>query len=224
MSLSGSNFERFYTFRGSPEQASYPIGPLMQARDGFLYGTTYGNPGSSVTLGGSVFRVIPGGIEVLSTGGLNNHITAGLTEGSDGALYSASFGSPRWPPELFQNAGSVFKITPGGVKRVLHAFDSNLTEGIRPVSAPIEASDGNFYGTTHRYGNDTPLTARGSIYRVTPAGDFATLKALTYAEGAHPSGKLLQALDGAIYGVSYMGGAGDCGVIFRFTTPVISHP
>ena len=43
--------------------------------------------------------------------------------------------------------GTVFKLTPAGVRTTLHDFDYG-TEGCNPVAALIQDSDGNFYGTT----------------------------------------------------------------------------
>jgi uncharacterized repeat protein (TIGR03803 family) len=147
---------------------------------------------------------------LLSSGGQDNHITAGLTEANNGTFYSTSFGThlPFGP-----QVGSVFKITPVGVKTLLHTF--TLDEGFRPFNAPIEASDGHFYGTTLYGGSGSS----GSIYRVSPTGSFTTLKVFNRVDGAYPAARLLQASDGAVYGIASLGGPGDCGVIFRITIP-----
>lgn len=208
MSFSGS-FVSYHSFTLSgPNSPVYPVGPLLQARDGSLYGTGYGFNDVGAYAGGSVFKVTPRGVVVLNSGFTSDHITAGLTEASDGNFYSASFGAHT---DAFN--GSVFKTTPQGVRTVLHNFDF-LREGTRPFNAPIEASDGNFYGTTNRQ-----LRATGSVYQLTPGGVFTTLKVLSEVDGGQPAAKLLQASDGAVYGAAYSGGSGGCGLVFRFAIP-----
>lgn len=55
---------------------------------------------------------------------------------------------------------------------VLHALDA--AEGF-PISILVEASDGNFYGTTE-YGGPGGSN-NGTIFQVTPGGVFTTLHA-----------------------------------------------
>jgi uncharacterized repeat protein (TIGR03803 family) len=44
----------------------------------------------------------------------------------------------------------VFKITAAGTLTTLHGFDG--TDGGNPFDTPVQATDGNFYGTTHEGG------------------------------------------------------------------------
>ena len=59
---------------------------------------------------------------------------------------------------------------------ILHDF------GARAGAALIEASDGNFYGTTRRGGDD-----RGTVFRMHPSGRVTTLHFFTCADGSEPS-------------------------------------
>ena len=58
--------------------------------------------------------------------------------------------------------GTVFKITPEGTLTTLYSLGSQSTDGVYPVTALIQATDGNLYGTTsaggcqlQRYGLQT---------------------------------------------------------------------
>src|SRR6516225_6537539 len=65
-----------------------------------------------------------------------------LVQGSDGNLYGTT------PLGGAHAQGTVFRITSSGAITVLHSFNSFLSEGAVPVAGLIQASDGNFYGTT----------------------------------------------------------------------------
>jgi uncharacterized repeat protein (TIGR03803 family) len=113
----------------------------------------------------------------------------------------------------------VFKITPTGTLTTLHSFDCTNRfgpEGCFPVAGLIQASDGNFYGTT-RFGG---AAGRGTVFRITPAGAFTTLRSFDCAtEGCGPNASLLQASDGNFYGTTEFGGAAGGGTIFKITLP-----
>ena len=46
--------------------------------------------------------------------------------------------------------GTVFKITPSGTLTTLYSFD--VTDGADPDAGLVQATDGNFYGTTTQGG------------------------------------------------------------------------
>lgn len=104
----------------------------------------------------------------------------------------------------------------------LHTFGVATTDGFQPNGPPLEASDGNFYGTTRNGGANTcrPLLPQpcGVIYRVTPSGtetvlyQFGTIK----DDGYSALSALIQGPDGALYGTTSNGGTfGGGGTIFR---------
>ena len=76
----------------------------------------------------------------------------------------------------------------------------------------------NFYGTTFNGGaNDA-----GIIFSFDPAtSTYLILYDFDNVNGARPSGSLIQAKDGKLYGMSSFGGALNAGVIFSFD-PVTS--
>src|SRR5882724_11327686 len=70
---------------------------------------------------------------------------AGLIKGQDGNFYGTTFGNGQ-----NGDSGSVFKITPTGLATTLHSFSG--PDGRLLYGGVIQASDGNFYGTTWKGG------------------------------------------------------------------------
>src|SRR4030088_963869 len=80
---------------------------------------------------------------------------------------------------------------------VVHAFDVGI-DGKRPQTALIQATDGNFYGSTAQGG----LYGDGTIYRLTPDGTETVLHSFSdAADGTYPSA-LIQGTDGRLYGTA----------------------
>ena len=93
----------------------------------------------------------------------------------------------------------------------------------------IQASDGNFYGTSAGGG----ANLAGSVFRVTPEGKVTILYSfcpqLGCLDGMDPEGGLVEGPDGSFYGTTYGGGAYpegceyqppdySCGTVFRITS------
>jgi uncharacterized repeat protein (TIGR03803 family) len=205
--------ETLHTF-GGPEGA-WPKS-LIQARDGFFYGTaTFGgqpsisglNPGT-----GTIFRMdATGEVTVLhvfpySIGGGSSQ-PGPIVQGTDGALYGSALG------EFGTSAigGYVYRFDPiTGDFRHLHDFIGS--DGAIPTGPLFQAGDGFFYGTTNQGG----LWNSGVIYKVDAFGHFLLLHSLSPffpGEGSEPKGGVIQASDGFFYGTTEQGGYG--GEIFR---------
>ena len=95
---------------------------------------------------------------------------------------------------------------------LLHLFDN--TSGAVPLAAPVEATDGNFYGTTSQGG----APGRGTIFRMTRTGVVTALHAFAGADGSGPVAALIQATDGSFYGTTQNGGAANFGTVFTLLT------
>jgi len=209
---------------------SGPYAGLTLGADGNFYGTTqYGGSNNNCIensgLGcGTVFRITPSG--TLTT--LYNFCSqpncadgygpqAGLVQGLDGNFY----GTAHWGGT--QGNGTVFRTTPGGSLTTLHSFAGYPHDGANPIGGLIQATDGNFYGTTPSAG--VHFTG-GTIFQMTPSGALTTLYSFCALpncdDGSAPYDNLLQATDGNLYGTTSMGGngcnGGFCGTVFKVST------
>jgi len=193
-----------HSFGSVAGDGEHPVGPLVQASDGNLYGVTMHGGANDQ---GTVFRVTTAGVKttLYSCSGAADcgmpH--GGLIQGSDGYLYGTSDNS--------YSGDNAFRVTTTGVLSVLYAFDSR--EDGYDVSL-IEASDGDFYGTTFFGG----AGYRGSVFKLTKSGVLARLYSFAGGGGgANPTGALVQGRDGYLYGMTAEGGAGR-GTVFRIST------
>jgi uncharacterized repeat protein (TIGR03803 family) len=162
-----------HVFDDNTDGVTSTIGPLVEGRDGNLYGTTYGkSDGSPVADVGTLYRMSPAGTVTIlhhfTSGGDGSRPLGALVQAADGDFYgTTSAGSP------FQ-AGTVFRMTPAGSLTTLHAFTGGA-DGGSPYGGLVEGADGQLYGTTYAGGS-----AAGVLFRIIPlppaararAGDF----------------------------------------------------
>ena len=199
-----------YTF-GSTD-GSHPLASPVQAADGNFYGVTQEGGANS---GGTVFKLSSDG--TLTT--LYN-FQASTGESPTGGLVLATNGDFFGTTSLggANSNGTVFRITPQGVFKTLYNFCSqpSCSDGQSPNDGLIQASDGNFYGTTPRQGN------YGTVFKVTPTGTLTTLYTFcsktNCVDGASPNTPLVQGMDGNLYGTTQQGGANNLGTVFKIST------
>ncbi|MGB7924263.1 MAG: choice-of-anchor tandem repeat GloVer-containing protein [Pyrinomonadaceae bacterium] len=169
-------------------------GQLMQASDGFLYGTTTLNgPGSN----GTIFRLDPltGNMTILHAfnGTDGSAPQSPLVQAPDGFLYGTTASGGQF------QSGTAFKINAAGIFTTLHNF------GPRPnpvsPSAPILGRDGLFYGTSNSGGTNN----QGTIWTMDRSGQVLVIHTFTGTNGNGPRG-LFQASDNLFYGVTQAGG------------------
>ncbi len=211
---STGDFETVHSF--SPSGPADPFAGLIQAKDGSLYGTTSGGFSDFY---GSVFKISPRGklTTVHSFNGTDGAFPyGGLVQTSDGDFYGTT-----WGGGVNGNFGTVFKITPQGTLTTLYSFcaQTNCTDGSFPTAGLVQATDGNFYGTTSAGGIDLiDCTLNdggcGTVFKITPAGTLTTLHSFDYTDGAMPLGGLFQGTGGVLYGSTYVGGPNTGGTIF----------
>jgi uncharacterized repeat protein (TIGR03803 family) len=77
--------------------------------------------------------------------------------------------------------GTIFSVTSSGSLTTLYSF-SDGADGGQPLSAPVEGSDGNFYGTTGTGG----ANGYGTIYKITPSGTYTTVCSFTNPDTCSP--------------------------------------
>jgi uncharacterized repeat protein (TIGR03803 family) len=98
------------------------------------------------------------------------------------------------------------------VEIVLHSFAGG-TDGASPRGSLLQAPDGNLYGTTSAGGS----SGLGTVFKITPAGQESVLYSFVGgSDGATPSGSLILASDGNLYGTTGSGGSGS-GTVFKIT-------
>jgi uncharacterized repeat protein (TIGR03803 family) len=205
-------FANLLVFNGA--NGTSPFAGLVQAGNGDFYGTTYygGNRGL-----GTVFKMTPGGdLTTLVSFTNTARVYAGLVRGSDGNLYGTTAGMSNSPSSLLP--GIVFKMTPEGALTTL-AAPFNYQEWPGTL---IQASDGNFYGTTSSGGS----RGLGTVFQVTAEGLFTTLLEFDCANGATPS-DLIQATNGLLYGTTWGCGKYGHGTVFQIrltAPPTIRNP
>ena len=179
-----------------------------QGHDGDNYfGSFYGGTASY----GTLFKITASG-QATVVYPVGYFMASGATLGTDGNFYGTDQDGGPGGNCGFAGCGQVYKITPKGVQTILYNF-TGYADGYAPQAAPIEATDGKFYGTTP-YSNGNYVS---TVYSVTSAGVFKTLHTFTNAEGFDIYAGLVQATDGNFYGVAESGGANSDGTIFRMT-------
>jgi len=210
-----SGLQVIHYFRGS--DGGNPVTGLIAAEGGF-YGTTYyGGAG----FGGTVFRLSAAGLSTVYAFGASGEGQQpnSLIQASDGNLYGTTesgLGAAAF--------GAIFRLTPGGALTTLKAYNGrHPAEGILPQGI-IEASDHNFYGVVGQGGSTTAL---GSIFQLSPTGQYHTLHTFRRSDGGILDAGLIQANDDNFYGVTSAGGdprychsavVPGCGTVFRIAS------
>ncbi|WP_109831304.1 choice-of-anchor tandem repeat GloVer-containing protein [Reichenbachiella versicolor] len=190
-----------------------PEGALTLANDGKLYGTTRfgGARGEGVLfnydLSGSAGLTVIHHFDEKVTG---EFPTGSLIQANDGKLYGLTLRGND-AAATGSNRGVLFSYDPLGAGfQVEHSF---LAEQARYSDGSlIEGSNGKLYGISYGGG---PV-GFGMIYSYEPNGSgYESLHALSSPFGQYPTGYLIQAKDGLIYGLSKSGGRNNGGVIFK---------
>jgi len=216
-----------HAFGGGANDGAQPRGGLMQASDGFLYGTTVcgGVKTGAQGCGGILYRVNvkTGAFQLVHRFQPADAPQAPLIE-SKGFLYgtTSAGGDARF--------GTVFKVALGtGAFTTLHSFAGGVRapapnqDGATPTGRLLVASDGNLYGTTSRGGPNAAIDPNGDgiIFRLTPAGAYSVIHTFgaSVNDSARPWAGLIQGKDGNLYGAAHNGAYQSEGTIFRIALP-----
>ena len=208
-------FATIFSFSGT--NGIEPEGQLLQAPDGNLYGTArdttlekWGNANFGFNGNGTVFKISPNGVFstlafFTKTNANGAYPRAGLAWGADGNFYGTTTGGG------VSRQGTIYTIAPNGTLKILLSFSG--TNGSYPTTGLLNAGN-SFYGTTSAGGPRDSTVPRasnvpdggGTVFRISPQGEFKTLVFFNEMNGSHPSGGLIQGNDSCLYGVTGDGG------------------
>jgi uncharacterized repeat protein (TIGR03803 family) len=188
---------------------SKPLGSLVQANDGLLYGMTYKggayhkgvlfqyNPATSVY----TKKIDFDGLTI----GCYPH--GSLIQATDGNLYGMTVEGGT------NNMGTLFRYNPSS-STFTHLLDfAGAGNGSYPLGSLMQAGDGNLYGMTCMGGTND----MGVLFQYNPVtNSYSNRLNFTGPNGNSPLGFLIEASDGALYGMTNSGGANDKGVLFRY--------
>ena len=208
-----------------------PYAGLVQGRDGNFYGTTYA--GGTNNAGGTIFKITPSGKLTALYSFCSEVVNGNCTDGSspDAGLVQDTFGNFYGTTSQGGasgncgevGCGTVFKITPSGKLKTLHRFQR--TDGLYPYAGLVQATNGNFYGTTTEGGANTTDCGGfgcGTVFKITPSGKLKTLYNFCSqsgcTDGSSPDAGLVQDTNGNLYGTTQGGGANSYGTVFTITT------
>jgi uncharacterized repeat protein (TIGR03803 family) len=111
------------------------------------------------------------------------------------------------------NIGTIFKTDINGENHSLQ-YSWFRYGGASPFHSELcKASNGKFYGMTYSGGTNN----YGVLFEYDPDTDVYTKKMdFDSIKGSNPYGSLMQASNNKLYGMTYMGGANDYGVLFEY--------
>lgn len=209
----------------------YPEAGLVQATNGNFYGTTLsGGPNGD----GNIFEITPSGrltsiylfcpqVSICPDGSAPY---AGLVQASNGRLYGAT--TAGGIGNCAQGGcGTIFEISLSGALTTLYSFCSVVdsqgycADGSTPFAGPVQAANGNFYGTTELGG----AYNQGTFFEMTPSGKLTTLYSFCArvdgsgycTDGNYPLAVPLQASNSNFYGTTFFGGPSNSGTVYEIT-------
>jgi uncharacterized repeat protein (TIGR03803 family) len=172
-----------------------PIGSLMQASDGKLYGMT---GGGGINDAGVIFSFDPSSstyTKLNDFDGTNGLFPTGnLTQASDGKLYGMTvYGGS-------SNAGVIFSFDLSS-STYTKLKDFGGADGEHGFGSLLQASDGKLYGMTANGGSNIV----GVIFSFDPSSNaFAKLQDFNYTNGANPAyGSAFIEVDECVSGTTY---------------------
>jgi uncharacterized repeat protein (TIGR03803 family) len=207
-----------YNFQGLGD-GSYPEYPPVQASDGSLYGVAQGTytPGTETIYKYSAAGAVTTIFTLATDGSQGSFWSGALIQAADSNLYATTYYGGTY------GCGTILKVSTAG--EVLRQYSFRCTQyGAYPSGPLLEASDGNFYGTTNQGGINLKNCAEGcgTFFRMTETGQVTVLTNFGLGPnlyGELPNGGLVEGTDGNLYGTTRTGAYGvNYGTIFQTTT------
>jgi uncharacterized repeat protein (TIGR03803 family) len=191
---------------------------------------------NTYTVGGSISGLTASGLVLLDNGGDATTVNANATQFTmnTGVAYGSAYVvTVQTPPAglvcSVSNGSDIMgaaDVTSVGIACVsnftlLYSFAGGPGDGADPYHCLIQASDGDFYGTTL----DGGASNGGTIFETTSSGT----ETLFYSFASMPWACLIQGSDGNFYGTTASGGSSGRGTVFKITpsgteTVVFSFP
>jgi uncharacterized repeat protein (TIGR03803 family) len=179
---------------------------------------------NTYTVGGAISGITASGLVLLDNGGDATTVSANATQFTmnTGVAYGSAFAiTVQTPPTglVCSVSNGTGTVGAGDVTSVSIACASNFTllysfaggsgDGEDPYHILIQASDGDFYGSTL----DGGTSNGGTIYEISPSGT----ETLFYSFASMPWAGLTQGSDGNFYGTTASGGTSGRGTVFTLT-------
>ena len=228
LALPAQTLTTLHSFTGP--DGSFPSAGLVQATNGYVYGTTLSGGANCAPSGcGTVFKISPTGTlttlySFCAQSGCADgaYPQAGLIQATDGNLYgTTSSGGAYCAP---YGCGTIFRISLSGTLKTLYSFcpETGCPDGDYPLAGLYQATNGKLYGTTFQGGAYCgSYDVCGTIFEITPAGAFTTVHSFcaqaNCTDGSGPMAGLVQSTSGYLYGTTVGGGAHAYGSVFKTT-------
>jgi uncharacterized repeat protein (TIGR03803 family) len=180
-----------------------PMGDLLFAKDGNLYGSTfYSQPGNGtlfkMTLASDFTTIV--NFDYTNGAGPNGL----LAEGDNGSLFGETSRGGAY------GSGTIFEYSVSGGLTTLYSF-TNGADGNYPWGGLLRTVGGDLYGVTSSGGQ----FGQGTVFQFSTNGGMTILAALDGTNGSYPQARLVQGADGAFYGTTLAGGTFNAGTVFR---------
>ena len=208
MNPDGTGLSVVYSYSCSATSGCLPIGNLLQASNGQLYGACYhGGQYGSCTI--DRYDPVTGTYYDIYDFGINGDLPrSGLIEGPSGKLYGVVSAGGN------SNCGVLYSVNLSDHTYVSE-YDFIAGTGKYPWGCPV-LKNGKLYGLTSA-GGGCAGNGQGVIYSYEISSDtYTPLHQFVGADGASPKGSLYEASNGLFYGMTYAGGSDDWGTLFSF--------
>jgi len=201
-------YKKIVDFNGS-NNGRNPYGSMMQASNGKLYGTT--NIGGNFNAG-TIFEYNLSSATLTKVFDFNTGNATGsnpkgnLIESTNGKLYGLAQSGGN------NGVGTIFEFDPS---TNIFTKKINLTvwSGEQPAGSLLEANNGKMYFLAILGGTNS----LGSLVEYDPTLNFMLKKCdLSSLTGGKPTGSLIQASNGKLYGLTSEGGANNFGTIIEY--------
>jgi hypothetical protein len=201
-------FDNLVQYDATSNYGEGPVGDLIQATNGKLYGIT---SSGGISHGGVIFEY---NINTQSYIQLHNFLRlsgsdplGSIMQHSNGKLYGATWLGGRF------NKGVLFEYDIGSAQYTVKFHLGDIVQGENPFGSLIQVSNGKFYGLA------SSSIDNGSIFEFDQTENsirysFHLSDELTH--GKKPTGSLLEPYNKKIYGLTSEGGDSQKGILFEF--------